>query len=106
MPSSLDPPRDTTPKLYGRIWLIAAALSKLGASVHAVWRVLRREGIYLQPRRSWCVSSETRDRTGIRTPPTVCEKAWKNASINRLDVPPSLIGAWPARTHGRRCERS
>ena len=31
---------------------------KLGASVHAVWRVLRREGIYLQRRRSWCVSTD------------------------------------------------
>jgi hypothetical protein len=31
---------------------------KLDASVHAVWRVLRREGIYLQRRRSWCVSTD------------------------------------------------
>ena len=27
-------------------------------SVHAVWRVLRREGIYLQRLRSWCVSTD------------------------------------------------
>jgi hypothetical protein len=27
-------------------------------SVHAVWRTLRREGIYLQRLRTWCVSSE------------------------------------------------
>lgn len=26
--------------------------------MHAVWRVLRREGIYLQRVRSWCVSTE------------------------------------------------
>ena len=31
---------------------------RLNASVHAVWRVLRREGIYLQRRRSWCVSTD------------------------------------------------
>lgn len=31
---------------------------KLGSSVHAVWRVLRREGIYLQRVRSWCVSTD------------------------------------------------
>jgi transposase len=31
---------------------------QLGASVHAAWRVLRREGIYLQKLRSWCVSSD------------------------------------------------
>jgi transposase len=31
----------------------------LGASVHAVWRLLRQEGIYLQRLRSWCVSTDT-----------------------------------------------
>jgi hypothetical protein len=31
---------------------------KLDASVHAVWRVLRREGIYRQRRRSCCVSTD------------------------------------------------
>ena len=35
-----------------------AVAEKLGASVHAVWRVLRREGIYLQRRRSGCVSTD------------------------------------------------
>ena len=30
----------------------------LDASVHAVWRILRREGIYLQRVRSWCVSTD------------------------------------------------
>jgi transposase len=30
----------------------------LKASVHAVWRVLRREGIYLQRLRTWCVSTD------------------------------------------------
>ncbi len=27
-------------------------------SVHAVWRVLRKEGIYLQRLRTWCVSTD------------------------------------------------
>jgi transposase len=31
---------------------------KLGGSVHAVWRVLRQEGICLQRQRSWCVSTD------------------------------------------------
>ena len=31
----------------------------LGASVHAVWRLLRREGIYLQRLRTWCVSTDS-----------------------------------------------
>src|SRR5277367_2593620 len=39
-------------------WDGPAVAEKLDASVHAVWRVLRREGIYLQRRRSWCVSTD------------------------------------------------
>ena len=39
-------------------WDGPAVAERLGASVHAVWRVLRREGIYLQRRRSWCVSTD------------------------------------------------
>jgi transposase len=35
-----------------------AVAEKLDASVHAVWRVLRRAGIYLQRRRSWCVTTD------------------------------------------------
>jgi transposase len=31
---------------------------ELGASVPAVWRLLRREGIYLQRLRTWCVSTD------------------------------------------------
>ncbi len=39
-------------------WDGPAVAEKLDASVYAVWRVLRREGIYLQRRRSWCVSTD------------------------------------------------
>jgi transposase len=39
-------------------WDGPAVAVALGASVHAVWRVLRREGIYLQRLRSWCVSTD------------------------------------------------
>jgi hypothetical protein len=35
-----------------------AVAERLGASVHAVWRILRREGIYLQRLRGWCVSTD------------------------------------------------
>ena len=38
-------------------WDGPAVAERLDASVHAVWRVLRREGIYLQRRRSRCVST-------------------------------------------------
>ena len=39
-------------------WDGAVVAERLGASVHAVWRVLRREGIYLQRLRTWCVSTD------------------------------------------------
>lgn len=38
-------------------WDGPAVAERLGSSVPAVWRVLRREGIYLQRVRSWCVST-------------------------------------------------
>jgi transposase len=39
-------------------WDGPSLASSLGASVHAVWRVLRKEGIYLQRLRTWCVSTD------------------------------------------------
>jgi transposase len=39
-------------------WDGPSVAEALGASVYAVWRVLRREGIYLQRLRSWCVSTD------------------------------------------------
>ena len=39
-------------------WDGPTVASILGASVHAVWRVLRKEGIYLQRLRTWCVSTD------------------------------------------------
>jgi transposase len=39
-------------------WDGPAVALALGGSVHAVWRVLRHEGICLQRQRSWCVSTD------------------------------------------------
>jgi transposase len=39
-------------------WDGPAAAAALNGSVHAVWRVLRHEGICLQRQRSWCVSTD------------------------------------------------
>ena len=39
-------------------WDGPAVAEQLQASVHAVWRTLRREGIYLQRLRTWCVSTD------------------------------------------------
>ena len=39
-------------------WDGPAVAAALNGSVHAVWRVLRQEGICLQRQRSWCVSTD------------------------------------------------
>ncbi len=39
-------------------WDGPAVARAVGGSVHAVWRVLRHEGICLQRQRSWCVSTD------------------------------------------------
>ena len=39
-------------------WDGPAVAAALQGSVHAVWRVLRKEGICLQRQRSWCVSTD------------------------------------------------
>lgn len=40
------------------IWDGPAVADAVDGSVHAVWRVLRKEGICLQRQRSWCVSTD------------------------------------------------
>src|SRR5207237_379832 len=49
---------EQSPPLGMSHWDGPAVAEKLDCSVYAVWRVLRREGIYLQRRRSWCVSTD------------------------------------------------
>lgn len=71
-------------------WDGPAVAEKLSASVHAVWRVLRREGIYLQRRRSWCVSTDKEfapkaaDVVGLYLNPPV------NALVLSVDEKPSI----------------
>jgi len=40
------------------IWDGPAVVKQLGTSVHAVWRLLRKEGICPRRQRSWCVSTD------------------------------------------------
>lgn len=40
------------------VWDGPALAKRLNTSVHAVWRVLRKEGICLARQRSWCVSTD------------------------------------------------
>ena len=71
-------------------WDGPSVAEKLGSSVYAVWRVLRREGIYLQRLRSWCVSTDKEfapkaaEVVGLYLNPPV------NAVILSVDEKPSL----------------
>ena len=62
----------------------------LQASVHAVWRTLRREGIYLQRLRTWCVSTDPEfapkaaEVVGLYLNPPV------NALVLSVDEKPSI----------------
>lgn len=40
------------------VWDGPAVAKRVNGSVHAVWRVLRKEGVCLQRQRSWCVSTD------------------------------------------------
>jgi transposase len=46
------------PPVGQAVWDGPAIAKELKGSVHAVWRVLRKEGICLQRQRSWCVSTD------------------------------------------------
>jgi transposase len=46
------------PPIGQAVWDGPAVAKAVGGSVHAVWRVLRKEGISLQRQRSWCVSTD------------------------------------------------
>src|SRR5450432_1454177 len=71
-------------------WDGPAVAESLGSSVYAVWRVLRREGIYLQRRRSWCVSTDKEfapkaaDIVGLYLNPPL------NALVLSVDEKPSM----------------
>jgi transposase len=71
-------------------WDGPAVAEKLDASVYAVWRVLRREGIYLQRLRSWCVSTDKEfapkaaDIVGLYLNPPL------NALVLSVDEKPSM----------------
>jgi transposase len=71
-------------------WDGPAVAERLGSSIYAVWRVLRREGIHLQRHRSWCVSTDKEfvakaaDVVGLYLNPPL------NAVVLSMDEKPSL----------------
>src|SRR5580693_6759493 len=81
---------EEAPPLGMSHWDGPTVAEKLDSSVHAVWRVLRREGIYLQRRRSWCVSTDKEfapkaaDVVGLYLDPPV------NALVLSVDEKPRI----------------
>jgi len=71
-------------------WDGPAVAAALNSSVHAVWRVLRHEGICLQRQRSWCVSTDKEfavkaaDIVGLYLNPP------ENALVISVDEKPSI----------------
>jgi transposase len=72
------------------VWDGQALARRLGASPHAVWRVLRREGVCLTRQRSWCVSTDPEfaakaaDLVGLYLNPP------ENALVLCIDEKPSI----------------
>lgn len=72
------------------VWDGKALGQRLGVSSHAVWRVLRQEGICLQRQRSWCVSTDPEfaakaaDIVGLYLAPPI------NAFVICVDEKPSI----------------
>jgi transposase len=85
-------------------WDGAAIAKRLNSSDHAVWRVLRKEGICLARQRSWCVSTDPEfapkaaDIVGLYLAPPV------NALVISVDEKPSIQAL--ERTTGYVCTSS
>jgi len=71
-------------------WDGPAVAKELGTSVHAVWRLLRKEGVCLSRQRSWCVSTDPEfipkaaDIVGLYLNPP------ENALVISIDEKPSI----------------
>ena len=71
-------------------WDCPSLAAELGGSTHAVWRLLRKEGIYLHRSRSWCIStdpefsSKAADIVGLYLNPPI------NALVLSVDEKPSI----------------
>src|SRR6202790_978673 len=71
-------------------WDGPSVAKRLGASVHAVWRVLRREGIYLQRLRTWCVSTDPEFATKAAEVVGLYLNPPLNALVLSVDEKPSI----------------
>lgn len=81
---------ETAPPRGQACWDGPAVAKRLNTSVDAVWRLLRKEGIYLSRQRSWCVSTDPQfsakaaDIIGLYLNPP------ENAMVVSIDEKPSI----------------
>lgn len=71
-------------------WDGPAVATALNSSVHAVWRVLRKEGICLQRQRSWCVSTDKEFATKAADIVGLYLNPPENALVISVDEKPSI----------------
>ncbi len=81
---------DQDPPLGMARWDCPSLAKRLEGSTHAVWRLLRKEGIYLHRSRSWCISTDpdfatkAADIVGLYLNPPL------NALVLSVDEKPSI----------------
>lgn len=72
------------------VWDGPSVAGQMGTSVHAVWRVLRREGICLSRQRSWCVSTDPEFATKAADIVGLYLNPPENALVVSVDEKPSI----------------
>ena len=81
---------EQTPPAGQAVWDGPSVAEQIGASGHAIWRVLRKEGICLSRQRSWCMSTDPEfvtkaaDIVGLYLNPP------ENALVISIDEKPSI----------------
>lgn len=78
------------PPIGQACWDGPAVAKHLDTSVHAVWRVLRKEGICLSRQRSWCVSTDPEFSTKAADIVGLYLNPPENALVISVDEKPSI----------------
>ncbi len=82
---------DAPPPAGYATWTGRSVAEALGdVSAHQVWRVLRRHGIHLQRRRSWCVSTDTQFAQKAADIVALYLDPPENAAVISVDEKPAI----------------
>jgi len=82
--------RKNLPKEWLAGWDCPTLAKQLGGSTHAVWRLLRKEGIYLHRARSWCISTDPEFATKAANIVGLYLNPPLNALVLSVDEKPSI----------------